>query len=116
MGEIEMRSERERERARARERGCAQTPARAQETKAKEEKLVPWLKSNGAVVAKSARDCTHLVIPKIKTSANFLVLSALELRPVACPASLPADTYRAARALCAALSMCPVAHVCMPTY
>ena len=99
MREIEIRSKREGER----KRGCAQTPAHAQETKEKEEKLVPWLKSNGAVVARSARDCTHLVIPKIKTSANFLVLSVLVLRPVACLASLPTDTSRAARALCRAL-------------
>ncbi len=72
---------------------------RAQEAKERDEKLVPWLKSNGAVVAKSARDCTHLVTPKIKTSCNFLVLFASLLPSVLlssvaglhpCPHSHPA--------------------------
>ena len=85
--EIEREGGREGEEERGRERGKeggrerdpmgTNVNIRAQEAKERDEKFVPWLKSNGAVVAKNARDCTHLITPKIKTSCNFLVLSSV---------------------------------------
>jgi len=58
------------------------------EQKEKDRTFVPWLIKKGATVENDARECTHLVTPRIKTSCRFLSVIARGGVPIVSPAWL----------------------------
>ena len=44
-----------------------------QEISARDKVFVPWLEANNAQVTPDPKECTHLVLTRVKTSSKFLV-------------------------------------------
>ena len=60
----------------------------SEELTEKDENFIPWLQHNGGHVAADAKDCTHLVTPRIKTSCKFLSVIARGGVPILSPSWL----------------------------